>query len=185
MAHGFKAFQIALPGLSPLQSSAVAQSIAHWHVAAFDRFGRLATCSMEPACQQPASKRNGLDHRGRQKYGALVPRLSAVPSTAAPSLGWVLPPDHAREISAVAGDRPSDADSVKEARSANYHVVVICFRPVPALNLSMPRFQRNVEALQLVIPTAIPPGQIEVRLGAIGCLNVVPCAGVALTSTLG
>ena len=28
-----------------------------------------------------------------------------------------------------------------------------------------PRFQRNVEALQLVIPADIPPGQIEVRLG--------------------
>ena len=29
-----------------------------------------------------------------------------------------------------------------------------------------PRFQRNVEALQLVIPADIPPGQIEVRLGS-------------------
>jgi N12 class adenine-specific DNA methylase len=28
-----------------------------------------------------------------------------------------------------------------------------------------PRFQRNVEALQVVIPADIPPGQIEVRLG--------------------
>jgi len=31
--------------------------------------------------------------------------------------------------------------------------------------LAEPRFQRNVEALQLVIPTDVPPGQIEVRLG--------------------
>src|SRR5216683_3651789 len=31
--------------------------------------------------------------------------------------------------------------------------------------LAEPRFQRNVEALQVVIPPDIPPGQIEVRLG--------------------
>src|SRR6266568_730262 len=48
MAHGFEAFQKALPRLGPLQSTAVAQSVAHGYMAAFDRFRRLSTCSMEP-----------------------------------------------------------------------------------------------------------------------------------------
>jgi len=48
MTYRFEAFQKALPRRGPLQSTAVAQSIAHGHVAAFDRFGRLATGSMQP-----------------------------------------------------------------------------------------------------------------------------------------
>ena len=48
MPYRFEAFQKALPRLGPLQSSAIAQSVAHGHVAAFDSFGRLAMCSMEP-----------------------------------------------------------------------------------------------------------------------------------------
>jgi hypothetical protein len=48
VAHRFEAFQKALPRLGPLQSSAIAQSVAHGHVAAFDSFGRLATCSVQP-----------------------------------------------------------------------------------------------------------------------------------------
>jgi hypothetical protein len=47
VAHRFEAFQKALPRVGLLQSSAVAQSVAHGHVAAFDSFGRLATCSMQ------------------------------------------------------------------------------------------------------------------------------------------
>ena len=48
MAHHFKAFQKALPGRGPLQSTTVAQSIAHRHMTAFDRFGRLAAYAMQP-----------------------------------------------------------------------------------------------------------------------------------------
>ena len=48
VAHRFEAFQKALPRLGPLQSSAIAQSVAHGHVAAFDSFGRLATYSVQP-----------------------------------------------------------------------------------------------------------------------------------------
>jgi hypothetical protein len=46
VAYRFEAFQKALPRLGPLQSSAIAQSIAHGYMAAFDSFGRLTTCSM-------------------------------------------------------------------------------------------------------------------------------------------
>jgi len=48
VANRFKAFQKALPRLGSLQSTAVAQSIAHGHMTAFDRFGRLTTCPMQP-----------------------------------------------------------------------------------------------------------------------------------------
>src|SRR5947208_418397 len=48
MAHGFEPFQKALRRLSPFQAAAIAQSIAHGHMTAFDGFGRLATGSMEP-----------------------------------------------------------------------------------------------------------------------------------------
>ena len=47
MTYRFEAFQKALPGLGPLQSSAIAQSIAHGYMAAFDGFGRLAAYSMK------------------------------------------------------------------------------------------------------------------------------------------
>jgi len=48
MAHCFEAFQKVLPGLNAFQSSAIAESIAHRHMAAFDGFGCLATYSMKP-----------------------------------------------------------------------------------------------------------------------------------------
>jgi hypothetical protein len=46
VAQCFEAFQKALPRFNPLQSPAIAQSIAYGHMAAFDRFGCLATRSM-------------------------------------------------------------------------------------------------------------------------------------------
>jgi len=48
VAHRFEAFQKALPSLGPLQSTAVAQSVAHGHMTAFDRFGRLTAHPMQP-----------------------------------------------------------------------------------------------------------------------------------------
>jgi hypothetical protein len=47
VTHRFEAFQKALPCLSPLQSTAVAQPITRWQVTALNGFGRLATCSVQ------------------------------------------------------------------------------------------------------------------------------------------
>jgi hypothetical protein len=46
VAHRFEAFQEPLPGLCPLQATAVPQPIACRYVTALDRFGRLATCAV-------------------------------------------------------------------------------------------------------------------------------------------
>jgi hypothetical protein len=66
VAYCFEAFQKALSRLSPLQSSAIPQSIAHGDVAAFDGFGRFAADSMQPrsdVMSTGAGDRQGLDVR--------------------------------------------------------------------------------------------------------------------------
>ena len=66
MAHCFVAFREPLPRLGALQATAVAQSVACRHVAAFDGFGRLAVCSVQarPDVDSPrAGGRHRLDVR--------------------------------------------------------------------------------------------------------------------------
>ena len=48
VAHRFEAFQKSLPGLSPLQPTAVAQPITCWHVTALNTLGRLTVCAVQP-----------------------------------------------------------------------------------------------------------------------------------------
>jgi hypothetical protein len=59
VANRFEAFQKVLTRIGPLQSSAIAQSVTHGDVAAFDSFGRLATCSMEPRPDVPGAEADG------------------------------------------------------------------------------------------------------------------------------
>ena len=59
MAHCFESFQKALPRLGALQSSAIAQSIAHGYMAAFDGFGRLAAYSMKSRSDMLSARTGG------------------------------------------------------------------------------------------------------------------------------
>ena len=47
-----------------------------------------------PACQQPASKRNGQDRRGRQKYTCRPCRCTFTEHTASAFSGYRWPADH-------------------------------------------------------------------------------------------
>jgi hypothetical protein len=47
VSHRFEAFQKSLPCLSPLQATAVPQSIACRHMAPFDGFGRFASGTVQ------------------------------------------------------------------------------------------------------------------------------------------
>jgi hypothetical protein len=62
MTHRFEAFQEALPGLRTLQSTAVAQPIAHGHMAAFDGLGRLTARPMQ-ACPKVLRAGTGRGYR--------------------------------------------------------------------------------------------------------------------------
>ena len=62
MTHRFEAFQEALPGLRTLQSTAVAQPIAHGHMAAFDGLGRLPARPMQ-ACPKVLRAGTGRGYR--------------------------------------------------------------------------------------------------------------------------
>jgi transposase-like protein len=56
--------------------------------------GRVGgSCRRAPTCQQPASKRNGRDHRGRQKYACGACRRTFTENTASAFSGYRWPPD--------------------------------------------------------------------------------------------
>jgi hypothetical protein len=64
--HGFETFQKPLPGLSLLQTTAVAEPIAHGHVAPLDSLGRRAPCAVQPRSDVDsawAGGQHGLDVR--------------------------------------------------------------------------------------------------------------------------
>ena len=66
VTHRFEAFQKSLPCLSPLQPTAVAQPITHWHMTALNGFGRLTACAVQPCpdvVSARARSRHGLDLR--------------------------------------------------------------------------------------------------------------------------
>jgi len=89
MTYRFEAIQKALPGLSPLQATAIAQSLAHGHVAAFDRFGRLAAGSMQP-------RSDVLSARAGSRYGLHI-RLVVI--------GHHLARDHPAPLDRLAKER--------------------------------------------------------------------------------
>jgi hypothetical protein len=62
VTHRFEALEEVLPGVCVLQATAVPQSVACRHVAAFNSLGRLAACSVQ-ACPDVPSAWAGGRHR--------------------------------------------------------------------------------------------------------------------------
>jgi transposase-like protein len=94
---------------------AVKRAVPHADHRRHKRLNNRAENSHRPGAQARASDA-AIQVAGA---GAAISRdlqrgMQSLPSTAAQALSWALPPGHARAISAVAGDRPSDGDRVTE-----------------------------------------------------------------------